>query len=145
MMDDSMMLKEGLAVFQQKNKKYFAKKSYSKEGEAFLRCHDIAHVVFGCDTTLYGEGVVKIWTTFGTTLSFWEVITGYNDANAFELFRMYSFRHILKNIFQYLRVIPKAIFRAKKMTKPWPFSDYNAYLNTPIVEIREAFNIQVLS
>lgn len=144
-MDDSMILQEGLEAFQEKNRKYFSKRSYSEEGKEFLRCHDIAHVVFGCDTTLYGEGVVKIWTTFGTTLSFWEVITGYHDANAFELFRMYSFRHILKNIFQYLRVIPKAIFRAKKMTKPWPFSDYNAYLNTPIAEIREAFNIQVLS
>lgn len=144
MIDDSMILQEGLEAFQKKNRKYFSKRSYSEEGKEFLRCHDIAHVVFGCDTTLYGEGVVKIWTTFGTTSSFWKVIRGYNDANAFELFSEYSFRHVMKNIFSYLRVIPKAIVSAKKMTKPWPFSSYQAYLNTPISEIRKEFNIQVL-
>ncbi|MFK8164872.1 MAG: hypothetical protein AB8H12_20670 [Lewinella sp.] len=76
-MGDNITLEEGLKYFQEKNKQYFSEKEYSKKGAAFLRCHDIAHVVFGCKTTVYGEGVVKTWTTFGTILSFWEVITGY--------------------------------------------------------------------
>ncbi|MFK7806400.1 MAG: hypothetical protein AB8F74_01240, partial [Saprospiraceae bacterium] len=85
--------------------KYFTKRSMSKEGEVFLKCHDIVHVVFGCDTTICGEGVVKIWTTFGTTLSFWKVTNGYNEVSAFELFRKYSFGHVIKNIFRFLVVI----------------------------------------
>lgn len=143
-MDDNITLQQGLAVFQEKNKKYFSEKIPSEKGKAFLRDHDIAHVVFGCDTSIYGEGVVKIWTTFGTTLSFWEVISGYREVNAYELSRMYSFRHVLKNIFRLLGVIPKTIVRAKKMSQPWPFSDYESYLDTPIADIRKAFNIQVL-
>ena len=143
-MKDSITLQQGLELFQNKNMKYFSKRSISKEGEEFIKCHDIAHIVFGCDTTIYGEGVVKIWTTFGTTLSFWNVINGYYEANALELSKMYSFRHVMKNIMRFLTVIPKTIFRAKKMTKPWPFTDYKAYLDTPISVIRKEYNIQIL-
>lgn len=100
-MKDDVTLRQGLADFRRKNMDFFTKRSMSKDGEVFLRCHDVAHVVFGCGTTIYGEGVVKIWTTFGTTLNFWKVINGYNEVSAFELFKMYSFRHVMKNIFRY--------------------------------------------
>ena len=91
-MKGNITLQEGLDKFYEKNRKYFSERSISAEGEEFLKCHDIAHVLFDCDTSICGEGVVKIWTTFGTTLSFWKVVSGYNEAGAFELFRMYSFR-----------------------------------------------------
>lgn len=143
-MEENLTLRAGIARFHKKNKKYFAKRSNSEAGEAFLADHDVAHIVFGCDTTIYGEGVVKIWTTFGTNLSFWKVINGYQEASAFELFRRYSFGHILKNILRFMVVIPKVIVRAKRMSKPWPFSGYSAYLDTPLVEIRKAFNIQIV-
>jgi len=140
-----MTLQEGLIEFQEKNGKYFSKDSYSSEGEAFLNCHDIAHVVFGCDTSIYGEGIVKIWTTFGTSLNFGEVTRGYYEAKAFKLSREYSLKHVFKNIFKLLMTIPKAIYRAKKMKKSWPFKEYKKYLNTPIDQIRMEFNIQVIS
>ena len=143
-MDKNITLQEGIELFHKKNKKYFAERPYSKKGKEFLKCHDIAHVVFGCDTTISGEGVVKIWTTFGTTLSFWKVVNGYNEANAFELFRMYSLRHIMKNILRFILVIPKVIVRSKRMSKPWPFSEYKPYFNTPLSEIRSEFNIHIL-
>lgn len=143
-MEDYITLNEGLKRFQQKNAKVFTKKQLSKEGKEFLDCHDIAHVVFGCGTTLYGEGVVKIWTTFGTTLSFWKVAKGYNDASAFQLFKQYSIEHIFQNIVRLLSVIPKTIVRAKQMSKPWPFTDYKVYLDRPLSEIREEFNIQII-
>lgn len=144
-MNDRITLQEGIVLFKKKNSKYFSKKRRSQEGDDFLNCHDVAHVVFGCDTTIYGEGIVKIWTTFGTNLSFWTVVKGYQEVSAFDLARKYSFRHVVKNIFRLLREIPKAIYRAKRMSKPWPFYAYDAYLETPIAEIREAFNIRVLA
>ena len=143
-MDKNMTLQQGIEQFHAKNMKYFSVRSTSKKGKEFLRCHDVAHVVFGCDTTIYGEGVVKIWTTFGTTLSFWKVIHGYNEANAFKLFKMYSLRHMVENILQFIIVIPKVIIRTKRMSKPWPFSVYSPYLNTTLSEIRSEFNIQII-
>ena len=143
-MNDELTLQEGLDEFNKKNSKYFSGGHHSSAGEEFLKHHDIAHIVFGCDTSIYGEGVVKIWTTFGTTLSFWKVVNGYKDASAFELARKYSFSHVVKNIFKFLLTIPKTIIRAKQMNKPWPFYDFDSYLNVPLSEIRKEFNIRVL-
>jgi ubiquinone biosynthesis protein Coq4 len=143
-MTGDITLQEGLDKFQEQNMKYFSNRQTSERAQNFLLCHDVGHVVFGCDTSIYGEGVVKLWTTFGTTLGFWKVISEYNEANAFELFKMYSFGHVAKNISRFLLVIPTVIIRAKRMTKPWPFSAYEPYLNTPISEIRKEFGIQIL-
>jgi ubiquinone biosynthesis protein Coq4 len=144
MMTDEITLKQGIEQFHDKNKQYFADRPYFNKGLEFIKCHDIAHVVFGCDTKLYGEDVVKIWTTFGTTLSFWKVVNGYHEVNAFKLFRMYSVRHIIKNILRLLLVIPQVIVRSNRMSKPRPFSAYKPYFNTPLSEIRSEFNIRVL-
>jgi len=142
---EEITLREGLDQFHKRNQQYFSKRKMSKQGEEFLRYHDMAHVVFGCDTTIYGEGMVKIWTTFGTNWSFWRVTKAYNEVSAFELSRQYSFRHVAKNILRFLITIPKAIFRAREMNKPWPFSECDAYLDIPVSEIRQEFNIQVLA
>jgi len=89
-MEDNVTLQEGLEIFQEKNAQYFTQRPMSEQGSAFMRSHDIAHVVFGCDTSVYGEGVVKLWSSFGTTAGFWKVVTGYNEVNAFALFKQYS-------------------------------------------------------
>jgi hypothetical protein len=52
-------------------------------------------VLFGCDISLFGEGSVKIWTIFGTTLGFWNHITAYKKANAYELSKNFSFEPYL--------------------------------------------------
>jgi ubiquinone biosynthesis protein Coq4 len=143
-MTKEITLQQGLDKFQEKNLKYFSDRPMSDEAKAFLSSHDIAHVVFGCDTTIYGEGVVKVWTTFGTTLSFWKVISGYNEVNAFELFKAYSFRHVAGNILRFLVIIPTVIERARKMKKPWTWLNYESYLNKPIAEIRREFNIRIV-
>lgn len=143
-MNTSLTLEQGLEQFRDKNKELFSKGSISEEGEAFLKHHDVAHVLFACDTSIYGEGLVKIWITFGTTMPFWKVLKGYHEASAFELFRMYSFKHIAKNIFRYLMTIPKAISRSKKMSKPWPFSNYQSFMSVPLSSIRKEFNIEVI-
>jgi ubiquinone biosynthesis protein Coq4 len=144
MMADEETLQQGLDKFYKKNTKYFPDRPTSERAKKFLTYHDIAHIVFGCDTSMYGEGVVKLWTIFGTNLGFWKVIGEYNEAKAFELFRMYSFKHVSKNIIRFLYVLPTVIIRAKRMTKPWPWSDYESYLNTSISDIRREFGIIIL-
>ena len=143
-MDPTLTLRQGLEVFQQQNAPSFSDTAYSERGTAFLRDHDIAHVVFGCDTSLYGEGVVKLWTTFGTTLSFGQVLRGYSDAQAFTLFHGYSVRHILRHVGRLLRAAPRVIYRARQMRRPWPFSNYSAHLDTPLADLRRTFNIRVV-
>jgi len=142
----NITLRQGLAQFYKENYGDLSheKKGISKEAEIFFKSHDIAHVLFGCDISLLGEGSVKIWTIFGTTLGFWNHIRGYQDASAFELSRSFDFIHIVTNIFKFLISIPLIIIRARNMHKPWPWSEFEPYMDIPISEIRREFNIHVL-
>jgi len=145
-MEDSITLREGLEKFHKEYEKHLShnKKDTSREAQAFFKSHDIAHILFGCDISLFGEGSVKIWTIFGTTLGFWKHITGYKAANAFQLSKSFTFRHVVANIFKFLISIPILIIRAKRMYKPWPWANFESHLDSPISEIRKEFNIKVL-
>lgn len=145
-MEDSITLRKGLEIFHEAYKDHLShyKKELSNEAQAFFRSHDIAHVLFGCDISLYGEGAVKIWTIFGTSLGFWQHITAYRAANAFELSKSFTLVHIVTNIFRLLFSIPVIIIRTKRMHKKWDWAKFEPYLDTPIVEIRKEFNIKVL-
>ena len=145
-MEDRITLRQGLEMFYEDNKAYLShnKEGITPEAKTFLKSHDIAHVLFGCDISLFGEGSVKIWTIFGTTLGFWKHIRGYKDANAFELSKNFRPIHFVKSIFKLLLSIPVLIIRAKQMNKPWPWSEFESYLDTPIFQIRKEFSIQVL-
>jgi ubiquinone biosynthesis protein Coq4 len=139
-------LKQGLEKFYKEHKSHL---NHNKEGipsevKSFFKSHDIAHVLFGCDVSLFGEGSVKLWTIFGTTLGFWNHIRGYKEANAFELSRNFSLPHFVSNIFKLLLSAPVLIIRARSMYKPWPWSEFESYLDTSISEIRKEFNIHIL-
>mgnify|MGYP000642360276 CR=1 FL=1 len=108
-MYDNISLKEGLQLFRSRNSKYFSKPYSSEVAHDFMESHDIAHVVFGCDTSLYGEAVVKIWTSLGTDQNIAVTTRGYQSAKAFHLFRAYSLKHILRHISRYITVISKVI------------------------------------
>lgn len=144
--EKNITLRQGLEKFHKENKEYLShnKEGISIEAETFFRSHDIAHVLFGCDISLFGEGSVKIWTVFGTTLGFWNHIRGYQEANAFELSKNFSLVHFASNIFKFLFSIPLLIIRARKMSKPWPWSAFESYLDMPIADIRREFNIHIL-
>ncbi len=142
----NITLRQGLEEFYEKNESHLShnKVGIPSEVQAFFKSHDIAHVLFGCDISLLGEGAVKIWTVFGTTLGFWKHIGAYRKANAFELASNFGVAHIAHNLFKFLLSIPALIIRSRNMTKPWPWSAFEPYLDKPIAEIRQEFNIQVV-
>ena len=69
--DAKMTLEEALQEYYQANADILYRGDKSVDSVDFFRCHDVAHVVFGCDTSLMNEAMVKTWTVFGTTLGFW--------------------------------------------------------------------------
>lgn len=144
--DNKMTLREGLDGFYEKYQDFLShnKEGTSSNAQAFFKSHDVAHVLFACDISLYGEGKVKMWTIFGTTLGFWGHLNGYREANAFQLARSFTLGQVVANIFRFLASIPTLIIRANRMHKPWPWKGFLPYLDTPIVEIRREFNIHVL-
>lgn len=143
--DSQLTLREAVERLWAENSARFSHRDMSPEAQEFLRCHDTAHIVFGCDTSIYGEGALKIFTIFGTTLGFWGHISAYADADAFALFRNYSWRHILKDISGLIVSIPRTYLHARQMRRPWPWSDHNAFMDRSIEEIRNEFNIKPVS
>ncbi|QBA64005.1 hypothetical protein [Muriicola soli] len=143
--ETKITLRQGLDEFYRAYKDYHShsEEGISNEAKAFFKSHDIVHVLFGCDISLYGEGSVKIWTIFGTTLGFCNHIRGYREANAFRLSRNFSFSHVVSNIFKLLFSVPALILKARKMKKRWPWTGFEPYLDTPISDIRKEFNIRV--
>lgn len=140
--DPSLTLAEGLERYFAANERVLTTRDVSEEAAQFFRCHDVAHVVFGCDTTLLGEGTVKLWTIFGTSLGFWNHVRGYSEADAFSLFRQYSLRHIAKNILRLILSVPGTIRRARRMRRRWPWSEYEPYLEWTLSNIRSEYDIE---
>lgn len=144
-MDEDFTLRQGLQQFYEEHMGYL---SHNKEGipenvKNFFKSHDIAHVLFGCDLSLFGEGAVKIWTIFGTTLGFWSHLKAYKMANAYELAGSFTLSDVTSNIFKLLLSLPILLVKAKQMNKPWPWSGFEPYMDIAIVDIRKEFNINV--
>jgi hypothetical protein len=140
-----LTLREGIEKFHEENAAQFSEQDLSPEAKKFFLYHDTAHVVFGCSRSFFGEGVVKIFTIWGTTLGFRGHLAGYSEADAFSLFRQYSARHLARHIGRLLLAAPRAFVRGQRMTKPWPWSDHSQYLDIPLADIRREFNIKVFS
>jgi hypothetical protein len=66
----SLTLQQGLDEFYANNPEVAA--TSEMKGKSF-RDHDITHVIFGCDTSIYGEIALKPWILFGTTISMQEM------------------------------------------------------------------------
>lgn len=141
-----MTLREGLARFHRIYREHLSHEGAEVPAEAreFFLAHDVAHVLFGCDISLFGEGAVKIWTIFGTTLGFGKHLRAYRTANAFTLSQNFSAGHVVRHLAPFLIAIPVLIIRACRMRRRWPWTGYEAYLDTPIRAIRREFNIRVL-
>ena len=48
------------------------------KGKSF-QDHDVTHVIFGCDTSIRGEIILKPWILFGTDISRQEISDYMND------------------------------------------------------------------
>lgn len=60
--DTDLTLEEGLAEYYRAD--LVGGRGIPSEARGFFRCHDAAHVVFGCNRTLLNKAIVKIWSFF---------------------------------------------------------------------------------
>jgi len=145
-METELTLRQGLAKFHDQYTDHLShdKPGISSEALQFFESHDIAHVLFNCNISLQGEGAVKLWTIFGTTLGFKKHIIAYRVASAYDLSKQFTLFDIIQDLPKFLISIPTIIVRAKRMSKPWDWTGFHDYLDRPLSEIRKEFNIRVL-
>jgi len=110
----------------------------------FFRCHDVAHVVFGCSTTLTNEALVKIWSFFGTTAGL-SLVRDYRSPDSREIYRQIRRRDIPRTAVRSAVHVPLVLLRCLRMRKRWPWAGFEAYLNVRLDEIRREFGIRVVT
>ena len=141
--DPTMTLEQGLVEYYGDRDDLVTGRGTSRQAREFFRCHDASHVVFGCGTTLPQEAVVKIWGLFGTTAGL-GLLRDYRLPESREIYDTLSFRDILGTTGFALVYVPIVLGRCFRMRERWPWSEFEAYLSVPIVDIRRKFGIHIL-
>jgi hypothetical protein len=103
-------LAEGIAEYHAANPGLADVRSMSAEAMTFFRCHDVAHVVFGCSTDLDDEAVVKLSSIFGTSAGI-GVLRGYRLHESVEIYKRLPPGAVLESIGHSIVVVPRTIFR----------------------------------
>ncbi|MCG8588677.1 MAG: hypothetical protein MJE66_05245 [Proteobacteria bacterium] len=142
--DSPMTLRQGLAEYMRQHDALMDPSELPPDLGLGLRSHDVAHVVFGCDTTLLGEVVLARWSLFGVTGSIRPYLIGLRRRETRGLFRdaVAAFRPAM--FWRLVKFATLAVWRSLRMRERWPYEDYARYLDEPLCEIREHFGIRVI-
>ena len=107
--------------------------------------HDVTHVVFGCDTSVRGEALLDTWTVFGSSVPFREYLGFLKFPETHMIAREAGGYPMIALIgLVNLPDLVRALFRARRMTRRWPWRGFEKHLDRPLVEIRAEFNIRVI-
>ena len=142
--DSRMTLRQGLSEYFGKSPGLMDAAELPQDLELGLRSHDVAHVVFGCDTSVLGEVVLARWSLFGVTGSLRPYLIGLRRRETRGLFTdaLAGFRP--RMLWPMVKLAFLAVVRSLRMRERWPFEAYGPYLDQPLCEIRERFGIRVI-
>lgn len=118
-------------------------RSASPAAREFFRCHDAAHVVFGCSTTLLNEAIVKVWSFFGTTAGL-SLLRAYRLPESQEIYETLRWGEIARTAIGSVAVVPAVLWRCSRLRKRWPWSEFDEQLDLPLIEIRQEFGIRLV-
>ncbi len=141
--DSGQTLQEGLSEYYASHEGLVSGRGISPAAREFFRCHDAAHVVFGCSTSLADEAVVKIWSFFGTTAGL-SLLRAYRLPESQEIYEQLEWSEIARVSLRSLAVVPLVLWRCVRMRKRWPWSEFAGYLSVPLIEIRREFGIALV-
>lgn len=121
-----------------------------RKGKSF-RDHDLTHVIFGCDTSLEGEILLKPWILFGTTITVDEIKAYQADPEVQRLnqegLEMMGGRlktYILALVYYFPLFFWIWLRRVRKMSAKWPHSEVSeAMLDTPLEQLRQHYGIKL--
>lgn len=142
MQESSQTLAEGIAEYYAANPGLADVRSMTAEAKTFFRCHDVAHVVFGCSTDLDDEAVVKLSSIFGTSAGI-GVLRGYRLHESVEIYKRLPPGAVLKSIGRSIFIVPRTVLRCLGQRARWPWADFERFLEVTLREIREQFGIRV--
>ena len=141
--DTGLSLAEGLREYYASRDGLVSGRGISAEAREFFRCHDAAHVVFGCSTALLDEAVVKVWSLFGTSAGF-ALWRGYRLPESKEIYEQITWQDTAATALRAAVAVPLVLGRCLRMRKRWPWADFERHLAVPLREIRREYGIRPL-
>ena len=119
------------------------------KGKSF-QDHDVTHVIFGCDTSIRGEIILKPWILFGTDISRQEISDYMNDEEVKQLNKEGielmggTFVAVLKLVHLVPQFFITWFLRVRKMNIKWPHAGVSVDMfNARIVDLRNEYGIQL--
>lgn len=145
--DTHMTLREGLAEYLASNPDLIdTGTASSTEMASYFANHDASHVVFGTTTHIDDELVQDIWTLLAIDIKYRRYVGDLVKAKeGLKVAQALPFWGTVKAFFHLIWVMPRLIVRSRKMTRKWPWSGWEVYLDRPLVDTRKEFSIRVLS
>jgi hypothetical protein len=140
--DTTQTLAEGLAEYHHAHPGLTRGDALSPDAREFFRCHDVVHVVFGCDTSLPREAVVKLSSLFGTTGGF-SVLRGYRLHESIDIYRRLDPVEALTTILRSVVIVPRTLIRCLRQRKRWPWAEFARHLDSPLHALRAEYGIRV--
>jgi hypothetical protein len=138
----AISLAEGLAEYYREHPFLKRGDQLGPEAREFFRCHDAVHVLYGCDTSLSQEAIVKLSSIFGTSAGI-AVLKGYGLYDSIDIYRKLKAGDILNTVLASSIIVPRTLWRCSKQRRRWPWSEFDQYMPTPLRELRELFGIRV--
>jgi hypothetical protein len=148
--DCKLTLREGLDELYRHNPEV---ESVSNVNGKIFTDHDLTHVIFGCDTSIIGEIMLKPWILLGCNISMAELKEYAGNPEVQKLNKEGEallggkFLTIVKIVFYYTPQFFWIWFtHVRKMSRKWPHSTLtNEMMNTRICDLRADYNISVLN
>lgn len=142
-----LTLRQGLAEYYASNPNLInTDEASTAEIGDYIRNHDVTHVVFGTTTTLADEFLQDMWTFLGVDINKKNYIFDFLPSDeSKQLFGALKLGESIKAIALTIPLLPKLIWRSRKMNKKWSWQNWQSYLDRPLGEIRQEFNILVLA
>lgn len=140
--DSRCTLREGIAEYYRENPGLKRDADLRPEARDFFRCHDAIHVLYGCDTSLSHEAIVKLSSFFGTTEGF-GVIAGYRLYDSKDIYRQLRLGDILLTMAESVVIVPRTLARCGRQRAKWPWSNFDQHLDTPLCDLRAEFGVRV--
>jgi hypothetical protein len=135
-------LAEGLAEYYAANPRLKRGTSLSPEAQQFFSCHDVAHVLYGCSTSIPDEAIVKLASIFGTTGGL-SVLQGYRLHESLDIYRKLPLWNTALALLLSPYLIVRTVWRCKRQNEPWPWQQHEHLVKVPLRELRARFGIRV--
>ncbi|MEL7199172.1 MAG: hypothetical protein AAGL10_12735 [Pseudomonadota bacterium] len=136
-----LTLSEALLQFRADNGLAGKYDAMSLEAQTHFERHDIIHVLFGLNTSLREEAQADGWTLIASDIGWNDIRTFMKLPEEHDLLAEVGWWALVKGFALSVPDYAKIIWRSRRLSKKWRWSDNAQYRQRSVSDIREEFGI----